>query len=349
MIPFSKPSITEKEKRYVAEALDNEICGDGCFTKRATVLLCERLQDNKHQCLLTTSCSHALDMTALLCNIHEGDEVILPSYTFVSTANAFLLRGAKLVFCEINPKTMNMDTEGLEALITPKTKVIVPVDYAGVPCDMDKVNALARQNNLLVVEDAAQAVGSCYKGKPCGTLGDYGCFSFHETKNYTMGEGGALWVRDDENMKRAEIIREKGTDRSRFIRGEIDKYTWRSQGTSYLPSNILAALLTAQLERFDEIMTNRMEAWNTYHKALEPAERAGKLQRPFIPDYAAHNAHMYYVILPDRRTRDKLLEKLNGDGIGAAFHYLPLHSSPMGQQLGYSPQALPLTEEYAGR
>ncbi len=348
MINFNECSITEKEKEYVADALVKKQCGDGGYTKRAYSLFKSKLGiDN---ILLTTSCSTSLDMTAILADIKEGDEVILPSYTFVSTANAFVLRGAKPVFCEIDKDTLNIDADKIEELITPKTKAIYPVHYAGVVCDMDKINDIAKRHNLYVIEDAAQAVGSVYKEKyPAGTIGDMGCFSFHETKNYTMGEGGALIVKDNTLFKKAEIIREKGTDRSHFIRGEVDKYTWKTAGSSYLPSDILSALLCAQLERFDEIMEKRMYVWNRYHNAFESLEKDGKLRRPIIPSYSTHNAHMYYFLVNSEEKRNAMLSFLKENGIGAVFHYIPLHTSDMGERLGYKRGDLPLTEDLASR
>ena len=348
MIKFNECSITELEKEYVTKALTSKQCGDGPFTKKAYELFDKVL--NINNVLLTTSCSTSLDMSALLADLKEGDEVIVPSYTFVSTANAFVLRGAKPVFCEIDPKTMNIDADKIEELITDKTKAIYPVHYAGVICDMDKICTIAKNHNLLVIEDAAQAIGSVYKGtQPAGTIGDMGCFSFHETKNYTMGEGGALVVKDNALLKKAEIIREKGTDRSQFIRGEVDKYSWQMAGSSYLPSDILAALLCAQLERFDEIMDRRMRVWNCYNDAFEELENEGKLIRPFIPEYSSHNAHMYYFFVKDEETRNNMLSFLKANGIGAVFHYIPLHISAMGSKLGYKAGDLPITEEYASR
>ena len=348
MIKFNECSITDLEKEYVEDALLSKQCGDGSYTKKSYELFKNKL--GVENILLTTSCSTSLDMTAMLADIGEGDEVILPSYTFVSTANAFVLRGAKPVFCEIEPKTLNIDADKIEALITDKTKAIYPVHYAGVICDMDKILEIAKRHNLYVIEDAAQAVGSVYKGKfPAGTIGDMGCYSFHETKNYTMGEGGALIVKDDKLFKNAEIIREKGTDRSQFIRGEIDKYSWQMAGSSYLPSDILAALLCAQLERFDEIMEKRMYVWNRYNDLLSPLEQDGVLRRPYIPDYSNHNAHMYYFLVNDEKTRNELLSFLKENGIGAVFHYIPLHISKMGEKLGYKKGDLPITEDYASR
>ena len=349
LIPFNKPSMTELEKKYISDSLDGlKLCGDGKFTHNASAFFKEKL--NTPNMLLVTSGTHALELAAILTNIQPGDEVIVPSYTFVSTINAFILRGAKPVFCDIEPQTMNIDTNKIEELITPRTKVICPVHYAGVICDMDKIKQIASKYNLLVVEDAAQAVGSVYKGtQPAGTIGDMGCFSFHETKNYSMGEGGGIVVNDDAMFKRAEILREKGTDRSRFIRGEIDKYTWQDVGSSYLPSDVLAAMLCGQLERFDEIMQKRLNIWNTYHAGFEQLEKADKLIRPTIPDYTTHNAHMYYILLPSRDIRDNMITKLREKEIQSVFHYIPLHTAPMGEKFGYKAGDLPITEEYAAR
>lgn len=349
MIPFNKPSITEIEKNYINDSIaTGKLCGDGKYTHKIYDIFSEKL--NVNNMLLTTSCTHALDMTAILAELREGDEVICPSYTFVSTINAFVLRGAKPVFCDIEKKTMNIDADKIEALITPKTKAIYPVHYAGVMCDMDKITEIAKRHNLLVIEDAAQAVGTVYKGKyPAGTIGDMGCYSFHETKNYAMGEGGALIVKDKELFKRAEIIREKGTDRSQFIRGEVDKYTWNDIGSSFLPSDVLAAMLMGQMDRFDEIMDKRMSVWNRYHEAFKELEDNGKLIRPFIPEYSTHNAHMYYIIVPTKEKRDDMIIKLRECGVQSVFHYIPLHTAPMGQKFGYKEGDLPITEEYAGR
>jgi len=347
MIPFCRPSITDLEKDYMAQAAQGKLCGDGPFTAKATSLLIEK--QGLNNALLTSSGTHALELAALLCNIKPGDEVILPSYTFSSTANAFLLRGAKLVFCEIDPKTMNMDPAAAEKLVTEKTAVLAPIDYAGVPCDIDAFKAIAKKCNAKIVQDAAQGVGSKYKGRACGIDADFACYSFHETKNYVMGEGGAITFANEKDLHQAEIIREKGTDRSKFYRGEVDKYSWQRSGSSFLPSDILAALLCAQLERFDEIMNDRMHVWNTYHSSFESLEKEGLLARPFIPEYAEHNAHCYYLILSSLEERNNLLDYLRGRGVGAVFHYIPLHSAPAGLAQGYRTEDLPLTEEYAGR
>lgn len=348
MIPFTKISITDVEKKYINEALENDkISGDGVFTKKCNQWFKENCNINNF--LLTTSGTHSLELAALLAELKEGDEVILPSYTFVSTANAVLLRGAKPVFVDIDENTFNMDASLIEEKITDKTKAIFPVHYAGVACDMDKIMAIAKKHNLIVVEDAAQGVLAYYKDKPLGTIGDYGCYSFHETKNYVMGEGGAIIVKDYEKFEKAEIIREKGTNRSQFIRGSVDKYTWHEVGSSYLPSDILAALLYGQLTRAEEIMEKRMNIWNYYNEELEELERDGKLIRPYIPEYAKHNAHMYYIVLPTEGIRNELLSYLKENEIGASFHYIPLHTSPMGQKIGCKKGDLPVTEEYAGR
>lgn len=349
MIPFNKPSIKELEKECMSEALSSlKLCGDGKFTHKVYDIFREKFDISN--ILLTTSCSHALDMTAILADLKPGDEIIAPSYTFVSTINAFALRGAKPVFCDVEKSTMNIDANKIEELITPATKAIYPVHYAGVICDMDKIKDIAKKHNLLVIEDAAQAVGSYYKGtQAAGTIGDMGCYSFHETKNYAMGEGGALIVKDNELFKKAEIIREKGTDRSQFIRGEVDKYTWRDVGSSFLPSDILAAMLYGQMQRFDEIMKARLSIWNHYYSDLECLESDGKIIRPFIPEYSTHNAHMFYIILPTKDIRDEMILKLREKGIQSVFHYIPLHSSPMGETFGYKRGDLPITEEYSER
>ena len=346
MILFNRPDITSLEHEYVIRALSGKLCGDGYFTKEAETLFEQAV--GVPGMLLVTSCTHALEIAALLYGVGPGDEVILPSYTFTSTANAFLLRGAKLVFCDIHPETMNMDERLLLGLITSKTKIIVPVHYAGIPCKMDVINRLAGKYSLHVIEDAAQAVGSTYKNNPCGALADIGCYSFHESKNYVMGEGGGIYIRNQEMRSRAEIIREKGTDRSRFFRGEVNKYSWQQLGSSYLPSDILAALLCAQLVRFNEITQSRMNIWNTYHAAFEPLEENG-WRRPLVPDFCIHNAHMYYLIAPSVACRSHLIAELKKREIQAVSHYEPLHAASMGLTLGYKPEDLPLTLEYAAR
>lgn len=348
MIPFAKISITDTEKNYISKALEtNKICGDGEFTKKCNGWFKDNCGIDNF--LLTTSCTHSLELASLLAELKEGDEALVPSYTFVSTADAILLRGAKPVFVDIDKRTFNMDINKIEEKITPKTKAIFPVHYAGVACDMDKIMDIAKKYNLTVIEDAAQGTLAYYKGKTLGTIGDYGCYSFHETKNYVMGEGGAIIVNDNDKFLDAEIIREKGTNRSQFIKGVVDKYTWHKVGSSYLPSDVLAAMLYGQLERADEIMEKRMHIWNTYHQSFETLEKQEKLIRPYIPDYATHNAHMYYIVLPTESIRNELMDKLKENGILAVFHYIPLHTSPMGIKLGYKEGDLPVTEEYAKR
>lgn len=333
MISFNVPPYVGTEDKYIAQAVANrKICGDGMFTKKCSAWLEEHTGTAK--ALLTTSCTHATEMAALLANIQPGDEVIMPSYTFVSTADAFVLRGAVAVFVDIRPDTMNIDETLIEEAITPKTKAIVPVHYAGVSCEMDTIMAIAKAHNLLVIEDAAQGVMSTYRGKALGTIGDYGCYSFHETKNYSMGEGGALLIQDPANVERAEIIREKGTNRSKFFRGEIDKYTWVAAGSSYLPSELNAAYLYAQLERAQEIFDWRMACWDRYYEGLKPLAEAGRLDLPVIPEGCQHNAHMFYIKVKDLEERTALIDYLKGREIHAVFHYIPLHTSPAGQVLG---------------
>ncbi len=345
-IPFNKASITEKEISYVEDCMKGKICGDGKYTKRVNEWFKEKINADV---LLTTSGTAALEMAALLCNLKSGDEVIVPSYTFVSTVNAFALRGAIPVFVDVDPRTMNIDVNKIEEKITEKTKAIFVVDYAGVVPDIDKVKEIAKKHNLYVVEDAAQAVGSKYKGRPAGTLADFGCYSFHETKNYVMGEGGAFIASKENDFLKAEIIREKGTNRSQFIKGYVDKYTWNDIGSSYLPSDILSAILYGQLERFDEIMKKRMDIWNKYNDFFEKYEKEGKVIRPYIPSECEHNAHMYYLILPTAEKRDELIAYLKSKEIGAPFHYIPLHLSPVGERYGYKEGDLPYTEEYSSR
>jgi dTDP-4-amino-4,6-dideoxygalactose transaminase len=348
MIPFNKASITELEEKYVVDALYNsKLSGDGKYTMRVYQQLQERF-GMKHV-LLTTSGTTALEMAAILINLEPGDEVIVPSFTFSSTVNAFLLRGAKPVFCDIRTDTFNMDEQLIEGLITPKTKAIYCVDYAGIPCEMDTINDIARRCGLFVIEDAAQAIGSTYKGRYAGTLCEFGCYSFHETKNYVMGEGGCLVLNDEKYIERADIIREKGTNRRQVLKGWTDKYTWHDIGSSFLPSDVLAAVLSAQLERYDEIMEKRLRIWNTYHEQLKPLEEAGKLRRAIVPDYVQHNGHMYNILLPSDAVRTKLVERLKEQGIMAYICYVPLHSAPMGQRLGWKPEACPQTEECGAR
>lgn len=333
MIAFNVPPCVGKEKEYVGEAIDShKICGDGEFTKKCSQWI-ER-KTGTEKALLTTSCTHATEMAALLSEIQPGDEVIMPSYTFVSTADAFVLRGAKIVFVDIRPETMNIDERLIEKAITKKTKAIVPVHYAGISCKMDEIMDIARRHNLIVIEDAAQGVMSTYKGKALGTIGDYGCYSFHETKNYSMGEGGALLIKDSGNILRAEIIREKGTNRSQFFRGEVDKYSWQAPGSSYLPSELNAAYLWAQLEQADKINEFRLRAWNTYNKELEELSERKVIELPHVPEECSHNAHMFYIKAKDLDERTRLIGHLKRNGVGAVFHYIPLHSSIAGKKLG---------------
>lgn len=333
MINFNVPPFTGKEMEYIKVAVENQkICGDGQFTKKCNEWIEERTGTKK--CLLTTSCTHALEMSALLADIQPGDEVILPSFTFVSTADAFVLRGATVVFVDIRPDTMNIDETKIEAAITDKTKAICPVHYAGVACEMDTIMDIARRHNLIVVEDAAQGIMSTYKGKALGTIGDYGCFSFHETKNYSMGEGGALLIQNAAKIEDAEIIREKGTDRSRYFRGQVDKYTWVNYGSSYLPSDMNAGYLYAQLEMADEINNYRLAVWNRYYEGLKELKEAGKIELPTIPEGCVHNAHMFYIKAKDLTERTALISFLKENGILAVFHYIPLHSAPAGRKFG---------------
>ena len=334
MIPFNKPPLTGNEEKYVLESMKSrKISGDGEFTTR-----CHKWFEEKFECkkvLLTTSCTHALEMAAILLDIEKGDEVIMSSYTFVSTANAFVLRGAKIVFVDIRPDTMNIDETKIEQAITNKTKVIVPVHYAGVACEMDTIIDIANSYNLFVVEDAAQGVMSSYKGKALGTIGHLGAFSFHETKNYTSaGEGGLLLINDDRFTDRAEIIREKGTNRGLFFRGMVDKYSWVDLGSSYLPSDMNAAFLWGQLEKADEINENRLSSWNAYYEGLKELENRGVIELPTIPDYCIQNAHMFYVKVKDLEVRTKLLYYLKENNILSVFHYTPLHSAPAGLKFG---------------
>ncbi len=333
MIRFNVPPYTGKEMEYIKKAVENQkICGDGDFTHKCNEWLEQKTGIRK--ALLTTSCTHATEMAAILCDIKPGDEVIMPSYTFVSTADAFVLRGAKAVFVDVRPDTMNIDENLIEDAITDKTRAIAPVHYAGVSCDMDKIMDIAKRHNLLVVEDAAQGIMSEYKGKALGTFGDYGCFSFHETKNFSMGEGGAILIRDPENIERAEIIREKGTNRAKFFRGQIDKYTWVDAGSSYLPSELNAAYLYAQLELADQITADRMKTWNMYYEAFEELENAERIERPFIPADCKHNAHMFYLKCKDLEERTEFIDFLKKNEILAVFHYIPLHSAPAGKSFG---------------
>lgn len=333
MISFNVPPIVGKEMEYIEEAIrSHKICGDGAFTRKCSEWL--EKETGTEKALLTTSCTHATELAAILTNMGPGDEVIMPSYTFVSTADAFVLRGAKIVFVDIRPDTMNIDENLIEDAITERTRAIVPVHYAGVSCEMDKICKIAEKYNLYVIEDAAQGMMSTYKGKALGTIGDFGCYSFHETKNYSMGEGGALLIKNRENIKRAEIIREKGTNRSQFFRGEIDKYTWMEAGSSYLPSELNAAYLWAQLEEALEIYQNRMDSWKLYYDCLKDLAEEGKIELPYIPQGCVHNAHMFYIKAKDLQERTDLIYYLKGKNINCVFHYIPLHSSPAGKQLG---------------
>ena len=333
MIRFNVPPYVGKETEYLKASIDShKICGDGEFTKRCNAWIEEHTGTAK--ALLTTSGTQALEMAALLSDIQPGDEVILPSYTFVSTANAFVLRGAKLVFVDIRPDTMNIDEKLIEDAITDKTRAIVPVHYAGVGCEMDTIMDIAKRHNLVVVEDAAQGVNACYKGRALGSIGDYGCFSFHETKNYSMGEGGAILINRPEQIEDAEIIREKGTDRSRFFRGQVDKYTWVNIGSSFLPSDINAAYLMAQLEMADEINENRLQSWARYNEGLQDLAQEGVIELPYIPEECAHNAHMFYIKTKDMEERKALISYLKERDIAAVFHYVPLHSAPAGLRFG---------------
>ena len=333
MISFNVPPFVGKEIEYMKKAVANQkICGDGEFTGK-----CQKWIEEKTgvpRAMLTTSCTHALEMAALLLEIKSGDEVIMPSYTFVSTADAFVLRGAKVVFVDIRPDTMNIDENLIEDAVTEKTKVIVPVHYAGVGCEMDKIMEIAAKYDLSVVEDAAQGVMSTYKGKALGAIGDYGCYSFHETKNYSMGEGGAILIKDRTKIEEAEIYREKGTNRSRFYRGQIDKYTWMDWGSSYLPSDLNAAYLWAQLERAEEINNDRLKSWNYYFENLEELREKGRIELPYIPEGCKHNAHMFYIKAANLTERTALISYLKERDILSVFHYIPLHTSPAGKRFG---------------
>ena len=333
MINFNVPPFAGKEFDYMKVAVENKkICGDGAFTKKCDSWMEERFGAKK--VLLTTSGSTALDMAALLCGLKPGDEVILPSFTFSSTANSFVLAGATLVFVDIRPDTMNIDETKIEAAITDKTRVICPVHYAGVACEMDTIMDIARKYNLLVVEDAAQGVMSTYKGKALGTIGDFGCYSFHETKNYSMGEGGAILINNSDYIEKAEILREKGTNRSLFFRGQVDKYTWVDFGDSYLQSDLNAAYLWAQLEIADEINNNRLDTWNSYYKAFKPLEDKGLITLPTVPEGCVHNAHMFYIKCKDLNTRQAYIKYMRNNDIQCVFHYVPLHSAPAGLKFG---------------
>ena len=344
-ISFNKSFLAGNELKYIEQAvLSGQIKGDGPFTKKCNEWMEQKF--NAEKVLLTTSCTSALEMSAILCDIKPGDEVIMPSYTFVSTANAFVIRGAKPVFVDIRLDTLNIDETKIEAAITPKTKAIVPVHYAGVACEMDTIMRIAKKHNLFVIEDAAQGVMAKYKGKFLGTIGDLGTYSFHETKNYSSGEGGAIVINNPEMIERAEIIREKGTNRSKFFRGEVDKYTWVDVGSSYLPSEIIAAFLFAQLEKAEKINQKRLEIWQNYYDELKELEEKKILRLPIIPDNCQHNAHMFYIILRDEKTRNNLMDFLKKEkNILSVFHYVPLHSAPLGRKAAPNNPNLPITDD----
>lgn len=347
-IPFNRPFATGKELVYAGEAQRNfHLAGDGPFTR-----LCHRWIEQNTGCakaLLTHSCTSALDMAALLLDIKSGDEIILPSYTFVSTANAFVLRGAIPVFVDIREDTLNLDERLIEAAITPRTRAIVPVHYAGVSCEMDTIVAIAKRHNLWIVEDAAQGIMASYKGRALGAIGDIGSFSFHETKNIQSGEAGSLLLRDQNLVLRAEIMREKGTDRGRFFRGEVDKYTWQDVGSSFLPNEITAAFLWAQLEEAERITRERVAIWQRYHEWLAPLEQQGLLRRPVVPADCQHNGHLYYILLPPRTDRRTTMDSLKKNGVNTVFHYVPLHSSPAGLRFGRASGDLSLTTSLSER
>lgn len=333
MITFNRPPYVETAMDYIQECVKNQkICGDGAYTKKCNQWIEDRTGTAK--CLLTTSCTHATEMAALLCDIKPGDEIIMPAYTFVSTADAFVLRGGIPVFVDIRPDTMNIDEKLIEAAITERTKAIVPVHYAGVACEMDTIMDIAARHHLMVIEDAAQGILSLYKGKPLGTFGDFGCFSFHETKNYSMGEGGALLIREERYVEEAEVIREKGTNRSKYFRGQIDKYTWVNFGSSYLPSDMNAAYLYAQLEIADKINDARLLLWNRYRENLLPLAQAGKIELPVVPEGCTHNAHMFYIKAKDLEERTAFISYLKENDIMSVFHYIPLHTAPAGLKFG---------------
>jgi dTDP-4-amino-4,6-dideoxygalactose transaminase len=345
-ISFNRPYLTGKELHYVAEAHSRgQLAGDGFFTKQCSLWLEENANCNK--ALLTHSCTAALEMAAILADIRPGDEVIMPSYTFVSTANAFVIRGGVPVFVDIRPDTLNIDEKLIEQAITPRTKAIVPVHYAGVACEMDTIMAIADRHRLLVIEDAAQGVMARYKGRPLGSVGDLGCYSFHETKNIVSGEGGALLINNPEFVERAEIIREKGTNRSKFFRGQVDKYTWVDIGSSYLPGEIIAAFLWAQMQEADSITARRMAIWDRYHEAFAELEACGRVRRPMVPTNCQHNAHMYYLLLDDLHDRTSFIESMKADGINCVFHYVPLHGAPIGIESTRASGEMKVTSEIA--
>jgi dTDP-4-amino-4,6-dideoxygalactose transaminase len=347
-IPFNKPYMTGKELWNISQAhASGHLAGDGGFTKKCSAWLEQRIGCQK--ALLTHSCTAALEIAAMLADLGPGDEVIMPSYTFVSTANAFVLRGATPVFVDIRPDTMNIDETKIEAAVTERTKAIVPVHYAGVSCEMDTIMDIARRHNLLVIEDAAQGIMSTYKGRPLGSIGHMAALSFHETKNIIAGEGGALLINDPRFVERAEIIREKGTNRSQFFRGQVDKYTWVDVGSSYLPGEIVAAFLWAQMEEADAITRRRLDIWANYHQWFASLEKAEKIRRPTLPRECTHNAHMYYVLLPDLETRTRVIGRLKERGIQTVFHYIPLHSSPIGKECGRAASDMRHTDEAGAR
>lgn len=348
MIPFNKPYMTGKELFYIAKAhFNNMLAGDGPFTKMCHGWIEDEAGCNK--ALLTHSCTAALEMTALILDIEPGDEVIMPSYTFVSTANAFVLRGAKIVFVDIREDTLNLDETMIEKAITDKTKAIVAVHYAGVSCEMDTINQIAKKHGLTVIEDAAQGILATYKGRPLGSIGDFAAYSFHETKNVISGEGGCLLINDGKFSLDAEIIREKGTNRSQYFRGEVDKYTWQKLGSSFLPGELIAAFLWAQLEEAKTITQRRLDLWDYYHAQLAVVETAGIIRRPIIPEHCQHNAHMYYVLLSPSSDRSSVLKQLAEKGVNAVFHYVPLHSSPAGQRFGRAGSDLSRTTDISER
>lgn len=347
-LPFNQPYMTGKELWYIAQAhAAGNLAGDGAFTAKCSAWLEKRT--GAHKALLTHSCTAALEMAAILVDIQPGDEVIVPSYTFVSTANAFVIRGAVPVFVDIRPDTLNIDVDKIEDAITDKTKAIVPVHYAGVGCDMDPIMEISRQHNIQVIEDAAQGIMSTYKGRPLGSIGHLGALSFHETKNIISGEGGALLVNDPKLSQRAEIIREKGTNRSEFFRGQVDKYTWVDVGSSYLPSELMAAFLWAQMEEADEITRARLAIWDVYHQWFKDLEDRGKLSRPIVPKECIHNAHMYYILVSSFEERSRLIKTLHEAGIKAVFHYVPLHSAPAGQKFGRTSGDMSVTDDLSSR
>ena len=347
-LPFNRPHLTGREFEYMRQAVDNaQLAGDGPFTRRCHEWLEQHV--GCHKALLTHSCTAALEMAALLASVGPGDEVIMPSYTFVSTANAFVLRGATPVFVDIRSDTLNLDETLVEAAVTSRTRAIVPVHYAGVGCEMDHIGVLATERKLLVIEDAAQAFDASYRGRPLGSFGQLAAMSFHETKNIVSGEGGALYVNEPSFIGRAEILREKGTNRSQFLRGKVDKYRWVDIGSSFLPGELIAAFLYAQMEHAEAITAGRKEIWQWYYERLEPLDTRGWLRRPIVPPHCVHNAHMFHVLVRDLGTRDRVLDRLNGGGVNAVFHYVPLHSSPSGLKFGRVSGAMRHTDEASDR